>query len=153
MTQLNHTETKPAGIIVFLTSALGRILISILVPALTFLGLWQGFVFLRASEAPKAVIVLVAIVWGVGGVAALYLVSNWLVEQLPPEWVRRFNLLFLLVRRWRSWSGIWPCQLCVHSGSVCSTAIVQNLSVSKTISKLLPWISNSCHTCWRPPKT
>jgi alpha-glucoside transport system permease protein len=50
--------------------------------------LWQGFIFLRESEAPKVVIAIVAIIWGVGGVALLYLVSNWLVEQLSPTWVR-----------------------------------------------------------------
>jgi alpha-glucoside transport system permease protein len=30
-------------------------------------------------------------VWGVGGVAVLYVVANWLVEQLPVEWSRRLQ--------------------------------------------------------------
>lgn len=75
----------------WLTSTVGRILISLLVPVITFLVLWRGFIFLRDSNAPQIVQVLVAIVWGVGGVALLYTVSNWLVEQLPKEWVRRIQ--------------------------------------------------------------
>ena len=66
-------------------------MIAILIPAITFVVLWQGFMFLRDSNAPQIVIVLVAIVWGVGGVAALYFVANWVVGKLPPEWVRRFQ--------------------------------------------------------------
>jgi alpha-glucoside transport system permease protein len=72
----------------WITSAVGRVLISLFVPILTFVVLWQGFVFLRDSNAPKLIIVLVAIVWGVGGVALLYVVSNWLIEQLPGQWMR-----------------------------------------------------------------
>lgn len=75
----------------WLTSGLGRILISFFVPLLTFVILWQGFIFLRDTNAPQAVIVLVAIVWGVGGVALLYFVSNWLIEKLPGEWVHRLQ--------------------------------------------------------------
>ncbi|CAN5389607.1 sugar ABC transporter permease [soil metagenome] len=69
-----------------LTANLGRILLAILVTLLTAVVLWQGFVFLRDSHAPKLVIALVAIVWGLGGVALLYGVANWLVEQLPDQW-------------------------------------------------------------------
>jgi alpha-glucoside transport system permease protein len=72
-----------------LTASLGRILISLVVPVVTFLVLWQGFLFLRDSQAPRIVIVLVAILWGVGGVALLYTVSNWFVERLPGVWTQR----------------------------------------------------------------
>jgi alpha-glucoside transport system permease protein len=75
----------------WLVTNLGRILISLIVPVITFVVLWQGFIFLRDSQAPKLVIVLVAIIWGVGGVALLYTVSNWLVEQLPAEWTQRLQ--------------------------------------------------------------
>jgi len=75
----------------WLVASLGRIVISLVVPALTFVGLWRGFLFLRDSNAPQVVTAVVAIVWGVGGVAVLYTVSNWLVEQLPGEWVRRLQ--------------------------------------------------------------
>jgi alpha-glucoside transport system permease protein len=75
----------------WLTTTLGRILASIFVPIVTFLVLWQVFIFLRDSKAPQLVIVLVAILWGVGGVAVLYVVSNWMVEQLPDPWPRRIQ--------------------------------------------------------------
>ncbi len=45
---------------------------SIFVPLITFLVLWQGFIFLRNSQAPQIVMVIVAILWGVGGVALLF---------------------------------------------------------------------------------
>jgi alpha-glucoside transport system permease protein len=75
----------------WLTANVGRVLVAIIIPLITFIGLWQGFLFLRDSQAPKTIIAVVAILWGVGGVALLYLVSNWLVEQLPPLWVRRIQ--------------------------------------------------------------
>jgi alpha-glucoside transport system permease protein len=79
------------GIVGGLAATLGRILISFFVPVITFLVLWQVFIFLRDSNAPQIVIVLVAIIWGVAGVALLYIVSNWFVEQLPNPWPRRLQ--------------------------------------------------------------
>lgn len=75
----------------WLLANIGRLAIALVVPVLTFIGLWQGFIFLRDSDASQWVIAGVAIVWGVGGVALLYFVSNWLVEQLPQEWTRRLQ--------------------------------------------------------------
>jgi alpha-glucoside transport system permease protein len=68
-----------------------RILLAILIPAIAFFVLYEGFLFLRAGNAPKWMITLVAIVWGVGGVAALYWIFNWLVEMLPDEWTVRLQ--------------------------------------------------------------
>jgi alpha-glucoside transport system permease protein len=48
--------------------------------------LYLGFLFLRDSKTSREIIVLVAIIWGVGGVGLLYWVFNWLVEQLPNPW-------------------------------------------------------------------
>ncbi len=77
-------EARPSpGIGGWLVTNLARILISIFVPVVTFFVLWQGFVFLRDADAPQLVQVIVAIIWGVGGVAVLYVVANWVVEQLP----------------------------------------------------------------------
>jgi alpha-glucoside transport system permease protein len=84
--QQTETEARTASPLDWLTSTIGRIVISLFVPILTFLVLWQGFIFLRDSNASKIIIVTVAIIWGVGGVALLYLVSNWLIEQLPAGW-------------------------------------------------------------------
>ncbi len=90
---LSDTPQKDSkgGIIGLLTSSVGRILVSLFVPAVTFIILWQGFVFLRASNAPKLVIAIVAIIWGVGGVALLFFVSNWLIEKLRPDWRARLQ--------------------------------------------------------------
>ena len=91
MQQTTEMEARSGGIFNLLTSTIGRLIISLFVPIVTFIVLWQGFIFLRDSAAPKLVIVLVAIIWGVGGVALLYLVSNWLIEQLSPAWAGRLQ--------------------------------------------------------------
>ncbi|HLO29352.1 MAG TPA: sugar ABC transporter permease, partial [Anaerolineales bacterium] len=65
--------------------------LAILIPLIAFFILYEGFVFLRAGNAAKWVITLVAIIWGVGGIAILYYVFNWLVEQLPLEWTLRLQ--------------------------------------------------------------
>ena len=85
-------EPKPnGGVLSWLATSLGRVLVSIFVPIVTFIVLWQGFLFLRNSKAPQLVLVLVAIIWGVGGVALLFAVSNWIIEKLPGEWTRRLQ--------------------------------------------------------------
>jgi alpha-glucoside transport system permease protein len=89
MQTTSKSAVKPKGVVEWFTTNLGRVLVSIIVPLITFLGLWQGFIFLRDSNAAKPVITLVAIIWGVGGVAILYLVSNWVIEQLPDPWPQR----------------------------------------------------------------
>jgi alpha-glucoside transport system permease protein len=81
-------EQRSVGKVVTLLLRIG---LSILIPLIAFFILYQGFIFLRAGAAPKWVIALVAIVWGVGGVALLYYVFNWLVERLSPEWTARLQ--------------------------------------------------------------
>jgi alpha-glucoside transport system permease protein len=68
-----------------------RLLLTIAMPIVTFLVLYFGFIFLRDSNAPQGIIMIVAIIWGVGGVAALYYVANYLVEQLPGRWAARIQ--------------------------------------------------------------
>lgn len=60
-----------------------RLLVAVAIPAITFLLLWQSFIFLRDSAAPKLIIAAVAMVVGVGGVWALYISTNYLIERLP----------------------------------------------------------------------
>ena len=91
MGEMMDMRPRSRGVLDSLLSWLGRILIAIIIPAITFVVLWRGFIFLRDSDAPQWIIVIVAIVWGVGGVAALYWVANWLVEKFPPIWVRRLQ--------------------------------------------------------------
>lgn len=70
-------------------SFVGRILLAIGIPLIAFYGLYLGFIFLRDSKAPREVITLVAIIWGVGGVGVLYWIFNNLVERLPDAWRSR----------------------------------------------------------------
>ena len=68
-----------------------RVGLAVLIPVIAFFFLYQGFLFLRAGNAPKWIIALVAIVWGVGGVAILYYLFNKLVETLSPDWTERLQ--------------------------------------------------------------
>jgi len=90
MFDTRNLEEK-GGIFAWFGSTLGQILISLFVPAVTFLVLWQGYLFLQRAQAPQIIQVLVAIVWGVGGVALLYVVANWLVLKLPKPWSSRLQ--------------------------------------------------------------
>jgi len=74
-----------------IVSFVGRVLLAVAIPGIAFFVLYQGFIFLRDSEAPRSLIALVAIVWGVGGVAILYWIFNSLVEILPDEWTARLQ--------------------------------------------------------------
>ncbi len=70
---------------------LGRLFFAIVIPLLAFFVLYQGFIFLRDSAAPRWVIASVAIIWGVGGVGLLYWVFNGIVERLPDLWTHRLQ--------------------------------------------------------------
>ena len=71
-------------------SFVGRVLLAIGIPFIAFFVLYQGFLFLRDSNASRGIIAAVAIVWGVGGVALLYWIFNGLVENFPDVWRTRF---------------------------------------------------------------
>lgn len=66
-----------------------RLIVVVAIPLLAFAVLYAGFIFLRAGNAPKWVITVVAIIWGVGGVALLFWLFNWLVEHLSDVWRAR----------------------------------------------------------------
>lgn len=83
------SDNEPRGVLGLLATTLGRAFVSFIVPAVAFIVLYLGFVFLRDADAPKIVVVLVAIVWGVAGTAMLYFVANWTVERLPDAWKHR----------------------------------------------------------------
>ncbi len=68
---------------------IGRLLLAVSIPLIAFYVLYLGFIFLRDSHAPRGIITVVAIVWGVGGVALLYWVFNNIVEKLPDLWTNR----------------------------------------------------------------
>ena len=83
MAGASHAAADAPGALRTIVSAIGRVMVSLAVPTVAFIVLYLGFIFLRDAEAPKLVVVLVAIVWGVGGIGLLFLVSNWVVERLP----------------------------------------------------------------------
>ncbi len=71
-------------------SILGNIVISVFIPGVTFFVLWAGFIFLRNGKAPQFVTTLVAIIWGVGGIAALFFISNFIIQRFSLKWRKRF---------------------------------------------------------------
>jgi alpha-glucoside transport system permease protein len=89
MNLLRGMEDQSQSLFGRIISFLGRVLLAVGIPAIAFYVLYQGFLFLRDSEAPRGIIALVAIIWGVGGVAILYWIFNDLVERLPDAWTTR----------------------------------------------------------------
>ncbi len=69
----------------------GRFFASFLGLIVTIAVLWIGFLFLRDNSLPQWLTAIVAIVWGVGGIAALFTVANFLVESMALRWTRRIQ--------------------------------------------------------------
>ena len=86
---LNNMGEQNQSIWGRILSLIGRVLLAISIPLIAFYVLYRGFLFLRDSDAPQVIITIVAIVWGVGGVAILYWIFNNLVERLPDAWRTR----------------------------------------------------------------
>jgi alpha-glucoside transport system permease protein len=91
MLNTQNTDNEKGGILSWFSTTLGQILVSLFVPIVTFLVLWQGYLFLQRAQAPQIIQVIVAIIWGVGGVALLYVVANWMVLKLPKQWSKRLQ--------------------------------------------------------------
>jgi len=89
MNQQDSTGTQDRSFIGEILSFIGRVLLAVSIPLIAFYILYLGFIFLRDTKAPREVITLVAIIWGVGGVALLFWVFNNLVERLPDVWKTR----------------------------------------------------------------
>lgn len=78
----NATPWSKRLLEIFTTGPL-RIVVSLIVPVITFLVLRWSFIFMRDTEANKLLIGVVALVIGVGAVWALFLVTDNLVSLLP----------------------------------------------------------------------
>jgi alpha-glucoside transport system permease protein len=89
MKELQGVQDQQQPIWTRLIAFLGRIVLAVGIPALAFYVLYRGFLFLRDSQAPQGVVAVVAIIWGVGGVAILYWIFNDFVERLPDQWTAR----------------------------------------------------------------
>lgn len=83
-------QDKP-NILTQLLAFILRVVIPVIILVVAFAVMYLGFIFLRAGSAPKWVVVFVAIVWGVGGVAALYWIFNWIVERMGDTWRGRLQ--------------------------------------------------------------
>ncbi len=59
------------------------------IAALAFL--YWGFFFLRDLQADRVLVVVLAIIWGVGGMVLLFTTANFFVEQLPITWTQRLT--------------------------------------------------------------
>jgi alpha-glucoside transport system permease protein len=91
MAQIDSVEEREISAGAKFIAWLGRIFLAIIIPLIAFAVIYYGFLFLRDSEAPRWVVTIIAIIWGVGGVALLYWVFNGIVEQLPDEWSARLQ--------------------------------------------------------------
>lgn len=91
MAQLDTVEEREVGTGARVVAWLGRIFIAVIIPLIAFAVIYYGFLFLRDSDAPRWLITIIAIIWGVGGVAVLYWVFNGIVEQLSDEWSARLQ--------------------------------------------------------------
>jgi len=76
-----------------------RVLGAVAIPVLAFVLLWATFDFLRNTEANRALIVLVAVVVGVGGIFVLYWAMNKVVDFLPARFREGV----------RPWIFVGPC--------------------------------------------
>jgi alpha-glucoside transport system permease protein len=71
--------------------SIGRLAVSILIPLIAFAVLWAGFIFLRDSNAPQTIIGLVAIIWGVGGIALLFWIADYVVNRMPLQVAKKIQ--------------------------------------------------------------
>jgi len=69
----------------------GRFLIALVALLALLVVLYLGFLWLRDTTAPGLVVALVAIVWGVGGIALLFTFANMMVEALSNKWRDRIQ--------------------------------------------------------------
>ena len=63
-----------------------RLVASLVIPAITLAVLYYSFIFLRDSDASKGIIIVVALLVGVGGVWALYWATDNLVSRFSDRW-------------------------------------------------------------------
>ena len=90
---VEHTAPAPGKqSSTFVTGTL-RVIISFIVPVITFLALRWSFTYMRDADANKFLVAVVALIVGVGAVWALYIITDNLVSLLPEavrEGVRPF---------------------------------------------------------------
>jgi alpha-glucoside transport system permease protein len=90
MSKPESTQKPSAG------SRVVRAVASLLPLAVSLVILTWGFFFVRdlqlsKNSIPQLLIVVIAIIWGVGGVVLLFTTANFFVEQLPEAWMHRLQ--------------------------------------------------------------
>lgn len=88
---LQHQDNEDISVGGRIITNILRLILVVAIPLIAFAVLYAGFIFLRDGNAPKWVITVVAIIWGVGGVAALYWIFNWIVELFSDTWRTRLQ--------------------------------------------------------------
>jgi alpha-glucoside transport system permease protein len=86
-----ENRTDGRGIVSQAMVTIGRVAVSLFIPLAAFGILWAGFIFLRDSNASQGIIALVAIIWGVGGVAMLFWVADWVVNRMPLQITKKLQ--------------------------------------------------------------
>lgn len=81
--QTREVKNKPASSLATSGWAAGQFFTALLGLVVVLGLLWLGFIYLRGTRTASILTAIVAIVWGVGGVAALFGVTNMLIEALP----------------------------------------------------------------------
>jgi len=88
---LQQKNSADDSIVARIATLVLRLILVVAIPLIAFAVLYAGFIFLRDGNAPKWVITAVAIIWGVGGVAALFWIFNWIVELFSDTWRARLQ--------------------------------------------------------------
>ena len=73
---LQQKNSADDSIVARIATLILRLILVVAIPLIAFAVLYAGFIFLRDGNAPKWVITAVAIIWGVGGVAALLISTD-----------------------------------------------------------------------------
>lgn len=95
--QTSETERRSASSTTTARWAPTQFLVALLGLAVVIVLLWLGFLYLRSTTTASVLNAVVAIVWGVGGVAALFTLGNMLIEALSQTWRDRLRpFLFVL---------------------------------------------------------
>jgi alpha-glucoside transport system permease protein len=87
--QTREAEKRPAAATAASGWNPGQFVIALVGLAVVIAFLWLGFLYLRDSRTASIVNAVIAIVWRVGGVAALFGTTNLLIESLPTTWRNR----------------------------------------------------------------
>src|SRR3990172_7419407 len=90
---VEHTAPAPGKQSSTFVTGILRVIISFIVPVITFLALRWSFTYMRDADANKFLVAVVALIVGVGAVWALYIITDNLVSLLPEavrEGVRPF---------------------------------------------------------------